>query len=80
MAKMSEKAEYDPDERGRTAHTYQVVTTHLGGPWKPGMPDAKGVMDCPVCGGIETLHYKRSSLNGHLHFGCVAKGCVGFVE
>ena len=33
-----------------------------------------GRMDCPACGGKETVWYGRTDYNGHIHAGCSACG------
>jgi len=58
----------------------QAIVNHLGGPWKNGKAGASGVIDCPACGGLQTLHFSRSGYNGHIHAGCTTEGCVRWME
>lgn len=39
-----------------------------------------GVMDCPVCGKLLSLHYSQASSNGHIHARCESAGCVAWME
>lgn len=57
-----------------------AIVEHLGGPWKKGTPSAVGKIDCPVCGGKETLAFRRAGYNGHIHAQCSTDGCVSWME
>lgn len=57
-----------------------AIVTHLGGPWKRGMTGAGGKLDCPVCGGSQSLAFSRSGYNGHIHARCSTNGCVSWME
>src|SRR5690348_9772786 len=41
----------------------QAIVAHIGGPWKPGSKTSMGFIDCPVCKGLQTLHYTRAGYN-----------------
>lgn len=58
----------------------EAIVKHLGGPWKRGMAGASGRIDCPACGGKETLGFSRSGYNGHIHAGCTTTDCVRWME
>lgn len=64
----------------RIGKARQAIVTHLGGPWKRGTPGARGRIDCPVCGGKETLGFSRAGCNGHIHAGCTTDKCVRWME
>ena len=57
-----------------------AITFHLGGTWKKGMPTAAGRIDCPACGGVKTLSFRRAGYNGHIHAHCSTAGCVNWME
>jgi hypothetical protein len=57
-----------------------AIVAHLGGPWKRGAPSAGGVIDCPACGGKQTLHFSRAGYNGHIHASCETEDCVRWME
>lgn len=56
-----------------------AITEHLG-PWKKGTPGAGGRIDCPACGGKETLSFSRAGYNGHVHARCATDDCVSWME
>lgn len=58
----------------------QAIVAHLGGPWKRGTAGASGVIDCPVCGGKQTLRFSRAGYNGHIHAKCKTEKCVSWME
>lgn len=58
----------------------KAIVAHLGGPWKRGTANAAGVIDCPVCGGKESLRFRRAGYNGHIHAACTTQNCVSWVE
>lgn len=58
----------------------KAIVAHLGGPWKRGTPGASGVIDCPVCGGQQTLRFSRAGYNGHVHAKCSVTKCVSWIE
>ena len=51
----------------------QVKQEHKGTNWR-------GVVDCPACGGKETLHMTHAACNGHVHGRCETAGCVSWME
>jgi len=57
----------------------EAITARLGR-WRRGDPSAAGLIDCPVCGGRETLGYRRAGSNGHVHARCLTPGCVSWME
>lgn len=65
-------------EKTRAART--AIVNSLGGPWKRGMPGARGAIDCPVCSGEKALQFSRSGYNGHIHATCTTYGCVRWME
>lgn len=40
----------------------------------------RGVVDCPACGGTQTLHLSHAAYNGHVHGRCETDGCVAWME
>jgi hypothetical protein len=64
----------------RIGKARQAIVAHLGGPWKRGTPGASGVIDCPACGGKQTLRFTRAGYNGHIHAGCTTTDCVRWME
>lgn len=58
----------------------QAIVAHLGGAWKKGMPSKRGVIDCPVCGAKDKLHFSRAGYNGHIHAQCETADCVAWME
>lgn len=64
----------------KTARARKAIVDQLGGSWKRGTPGASGVIDCPACGGKESLSFSRSGYNGHIHAGCKTEGCVRWME
>lgn len=58
----------------------EAIVSHLGGPWKRGMPTSRGVITCPICGKENSLHYSRAGYNGHIHAMCKTDGCVSWME
>jgi len=40
----------------------------------------RGTIDCPQCGGTETLHYTISAYNGHVCGKCETEGCLGWMQ
>lgn len=70
------------DERlGKIGKARAAIVAHLGGPWKRGLPAASGALDCPVCGGQQSLRFSRSGYNGHIiHAACQTDGCVRWME
>jgi len=58
----------------------QAIVDSLGGPWKKGTAGAAGVIDCPACGGKESLRFSRAGCNGHIHASCTTEGCVRWME
>jgi hypothetical protein len=64
----------------RVGKARAAIVAHLGGPWKKGTHGAGGVIDCPACGGKETLRFSRSGYNGHIHAGCTTADCVRWME
>jgi hypothetical protein len=57
----------------------RIAIVEHAGPWKRGQ-GAGGKIDCPVCGGKETLGYSRAGLNGHVWAKCSTDGCVCWME
>lgn len=57
-----------------------AIVTHMGGPWKRGVADASGAIDCPACGTAKALRFSRSGYNGHIHASCTTEGCVRWLE
>lgn len=57
-----------------------AIVDHLGGPWKRGTNGSSGVIDCPVCGAADSLHFSRSGYNGHIDAVCATDGCVRWME
>lgn len=57
-----------------------AIVAHLGGPWKKGVADARGQIDCPICEGLSSLHFSRSGYNGHIHAKCSTEDCVAWME
>jgi len=39
-----------------------------------------GVVDCPVCGTVNGLRFRRAACNGHIHATCSTEGCVAWME
>lgn len=64
----------------KTGKAREAIVTHLGGPWKRGAPGASGCIDCPACGGNQTLAFSRAGYNGHIHACCSTEGCVSWME
>lgn len=62
------------------AKAREAIVSHLGGPWKNGTKGAAGAIDCPACGGKESLRFSRAGCNGHIHAGCTTDGCVAWME
>jgi len=58
----------------------RAIVAHLGGPWKSGMKDEYGAMDCPVCSSEGSLRFSRSGYNGHIHAWCTTEWCVSWME
>jgi hypothetical protein len=58
----------------------KAIVAYLGGAWKKGMNSARGIIDCPVCGKAQSLHFSRAGYNGHVHASCETKGCVSWME
>jgi hypothetical protein len=58
----------------------KAIVAHLGGPWRRGTPGASGVIDCPACGGKQTLRFSRAGYNGHIHARCSTTECVSWME
>lgn len=52
------------------------------GPWnkKKYRVGGAGRIDCPACGGHETLGFTRAAYNGHIHAACKTDGCVSWME
>jgi hypothetical protein len=69
------KALFERIGKARTA-----IVEHLGGPWKRGTPGANGKIDCPICGGRESLAFSRAGYNGHIHAACATEDCVSWME
>jgi hypothetical protein len=66
---------------GRSMKAREAIVADCGGPWKKGMPEAAGRVDCPICKAPDrTLTYKRSAYNGHIHAHCLTKDCVSWME
>jgi hypothetical protein len=58
-----------------------AIVDNLGGPWsRQNRKGGSGVIDCPVCGGKETLKFSRASYNGHIHARCTTENCVAWME
>lgn len=76
------KAEIEEYNRSfeRIGLARKAIVEHLGGPWKKGIPSAAGLIDCPACKGVKTLHFRRSGYNGHVHAICETKDCVCWME
>lgn len=64
----------------RIGKARNAIVEHLGGPWKRGTPGASGKIDCPACGGKETLAFSRAGYNGHIHAACATEDCVSWME
>lgn len=64
----------------RTDTARKAIVEHLGGPWKRGMKQAGGEINCPCCGGDKTLAFSRSGYNGHIHASCKTADCVSWME
>lgn len=64
----------------KTGKAREAIVKSLGGPWKRNTPGAAGNIDCPVCGGKESLRFTRSGYNGHIHAACKTAGCVSWME
>ena len=78
-----EMAAHDADMQARferIGKARTAIVEHLGGPWKRGTPGASGKIDCPACGGKETLAFSRAGYNGHIHAACLTEGCVSWLE
>ena len=58
----------------------KAIVDSLGGPWKRGMLGVSGKIDCPVCGGAQSLSFSRAGYNGHIHAACATEGCVSWME
>ena len=58
----------------------EAIVADCGGPWKRGMGGSSGMIDCPVCEGVETLQYSRAGYNGHVHARCTTEDCVSWME
>jgi hypothetical protein len=74
-----EEAEMEKRFQG-TMKAREAIVNHLGGPWKKGMAGSSGVIDCPVCGGKQTLRFSRAGYNGHIHAACATDKCVSWME
>ncbi|MDE2099566.1 MAG: hypothetical protein KGL39_20100 [Patescibacteria group bacterium] len=37
-------------------------------------------IDCPACGGVQTLSMTIAAYNGHVHARCKTDGCVSWIE
>lgn len=57
-----------------------AIVADCGGPFKKGDVYRKGTIDCPVCKGVKTLTYQRSSYNGHIQAKCSTPECVRWIE
>lgn len=63
-----------------TGRARAAIVESLGGPWKRGMMGVRGKIDCPVCGGAQSLSFSRSGYNGHIHAACTTENCVSWME
>lgn len=70
----------DKASMNRIGAARKAIVEHLGGPWKRGMDSAHGVIDCPNCGGKQSLGFSRSGYNGHVHARCSTPKCVSWME
>ena len=75
----AEKEEQRRFMEGMTKARAAIVAA-CGGPWKKGVTGSRGVIDCPVCGAVESLAYSRAGYNGHVHASCKTTGCVSWME
>lgn len=64
----------------RTDLARKAIVEHLGGPWKRGAESASGEIDCPVCGGHDSLRFTRAGYNGDIHAACATVDCVAWME
>ena len=39
-----------------------------------------GAVDCPLCKAVGALHFRRSTLNGHIHAACSTPNCLAWME
>lgn len=69
------QARFERIGKARTA-----IVEHLGCPWKRGTAGSNGKIDCPACGGKETLAFSRAGYNGHIHAACSTDDCVRWME
>ncbi len=58
----------------------QAIVAHAGKYRKGVSCSVSGAIDCPVCGGVKTLHFRRAACNGHIAAQCTADGCVSWME
>jgi hypothetical protein len=58
----------------------EAIVSKLGGPWKRGEPSSSGYIDCPICGAKDSLSFRRSGYNGHIHAHCKTDVCVSWME
>ena len=78
-----ERAERDREFQVRFANmgvARRAIVDSLGGPWKKGTDGSAGAINCPVCGGNESLRFTRSGYNGHIHARCTTEDCVAWME
>jgi len=53
----------------------KAITDH-----EKGKRGVHGKINCPVCNGVETLHYSIAGYNGHIHAKCKTENCVAWME
>jgi hypothetical protein len=79
-------ADLPPEERAeaeaslaRISAARQAIVDKIG-PYERGKSwSALGTIPCPNCEG-GTLHYSRSSYNGHIHGQCTTPDCTWWME
>lgn len=71
----------EAEDRMRNTVTARDAITAFLGKWKKRVSvSASGRINCPICGGENTLHFRRASCNGHISAQCTTKGCVSWME
>jgi hypothetical protein len=63
-------------ERVRQAR--EAIVASLGS-WTRGV-HAAGRINCPICGLVHGLHFRRAGSNGHIGARCETQGCVAWME
>jgi len=76
----AEDAEFEERFR-KIALAREAIVKACGGPWTRKNPTGgRGAIDCPACGGVNTLCFTRAGYNGHIHAQCATDGCVSWME